>query len=533
MAGAVEMNTTPSSAVYPADSTGQSAQAGDRFLRPMVAIVDAESDASWLARGSTVVLIGGCLGQALGFCSQILLARLLGPADFGLYGIGWTLFRLVGPFATLGLNAGVIYSASLASPADTGRRRDVLVQSVSLGILAGTLIGGIAYLSAPWLCADVFGKSALTRVIRGFALALPLLTGLTVASAATKLSLSMTYSTVVEGLIQPGLNLLFLVAALYFLDRGLMGAIAATTFSYALSLLAALFFVWILFSRILRSSARMQSYLSELLGFSVPASIAGSFVNLINRVDRLVIGAFLPAREVGIYQAASQTSTVFDIVPNIFNSVVAARVSDLCSRRELDRLEELYKLGAKWSFYLTMPLFLVVCAAPSGIMNILYGVHYQEGAWPLLVMCLGLMSDAVIGAASPILIFSGNQKLAGSISSSALIGAIALNFLLVPRLGMLGGAISTALAEAGMLCGLLIAVKMRLNLWPYDRRCLKGLVAAGCAALALAVLRIVVGASTQPLLIQRLLVAGVVFWLVLFLLGLDPEDKAFLSRKAA
>src|SRR5438067_674869 len=103
--------------------------------------VAKDSDAAWLARGSTVVLAGGFVGQALGFCSQIVLARLLGPAEFGLYGIGWTLFRLVGPFATLGLNSGVIYSTSVADPLDTARRRDVLLQSLVLGLLAGGVVG--------------------------------------------------------------------------------------------------------------------------------------------------------------------------------------------------------------------------------------------------------------------------------------------------------------------------------------------------------------------------------------------------------
>jgi O-antigen/teichoic acid export membrane protein len=477
------------------------------------------------------VLVGGFVGQALGFGSQIFLARLLGPAEFGLYGIGWTLFRLVGPFATLGLNSGVIYGASVGDPSDTGRRRDVLLQSLAIGLLAGGLVGAAAYLAAPWLCTGVFGKGELTGVIRGFAFAMPLLTGLMVASAATKLTLSMTYSTFVEGFAQPSLNLLFLIAALYFLDWKLIGAIQATVLAYALALGLALFFMFFLFWPTMRSPARMQSYVRELLAFSLPASIAGSFVNLINRVDRLVIGAFLPARDVGIYQAASQTSTLFDIVPNIFNNVIAARVSELYSRAELGRLEELYRVGAKWSFYLTMPAFLLVWAAPAAVMETMYGKHYQAGAWPLLVLCLGLMSDAVIGAAAPILIFSGSQKLAGSISTTALISAIGLNYLLVPRLGMIGGAISTALAEGGMLCGLLLAVKARLGLWPYDRRWLKGIVATVCTTAALALLRSWMGPAAQFALIPNIIVAGGVFWVILLVLGLDPEDKKFIGKR--
>jgi len=489
-----------------------------------------ETDAAWLAKGSVIVLAGGMVGQAMQFACQIVMARLLGPAEFGLYGIGWTLFRLVGPFAALGLNAGVIYGFSVAAASDMGRRRDVLLQSLALGLLAGGLIGAPAYFSAPRLALGVFGKSQLTGVIRLFALALPLLTGLMVASSATKLSLSMAYSAITEMFTQPALNLLFVLVALYFLGWQLMGAVEATVLSYALALMLAVFFVLTLFAPILRSRDRMRSYVGELLAFSLPASIAGAFVNLINRVDRLMVGAFLPAREVGIYQAASQTSTLFDIVPNMFNNVIGVRVSELYSRGELNRLEELYRLGAKWSFYLTMPLFLVVCAAPGGVMGAMYGVRYQPGAWPLFIMCLGLMSDAVVGAAAPILIFSGNQKLASSISTAALLAAVALNYLLVPRFGLIGGAISTAVAESAMLFGLLIAVRGCVGIWPYDRRWLKGIWAAICAAIALGILRFVIDTSGTLVLLSNAILAGVVFWGVLLLCGLDPEDKEFLRK---
>jgi O-antigen/teichoic acid export membrane protein len=492
--------------------------------------VDQGSDARWLARNSAIVLGGSFAGQGLQFSIQVLLARMLGPADFGLYGIGWTLMRLVGPFATLGLNSGVIYGASNTDPSDRGRLRDVLLQSVTLGLLAGGAVGAAAYIFAPEL-SGVFGKGELTAVIRGFALALPLLTGLAVAGAATKLSMSMFYSACAESFTQPGLNLLFLAVALYFLQERLTGAIAAVVASYALSLLLALYFMFNLFWPTLRSPGQMKSYVGELLAFSLPASIAASFANLIVRVDRLMIGALMPATEVGIYHAASQASIVFAIIPFIFNNVIAPRVSDLYARGEIKRLDELFKLGAKWSFYLAMPLFLAVCSAPGGIMKILYGGPYQRGAWPLLILCAGLMSDAIIGAAPTILIFSGHQKSMGAISASALVSTIILNYLLIPRFGMIGGAISAFLPEVGMLFAFLLAVKKLVGIWPYDRRWFKGLGAAVCAGIALWLLHGWMGASAELAPVRDLIVAGGIFWGVILLCGLDHEDKEFLWPK--
>jgi hypothetical protein len=118
----------------------------------------------------------------------------------------------------------------------------------------------------------------------------------------------------------------------------------------------------------------MRSYVGELLAFSLPASIAGALSNFINRVDRLMVGAFLPAAEVGIYQAASQTSALFDLMPNIFNNVIAVRVSHLYARGELGRLDDLYKLGAK-------VVVLSISATVSGRMRgsrRCYGAHLRS-----------------------------------------------------------------------------------------------------------------------------------------------------------
>ena len=106
-----------------------------------------------------------------------------------------------------------------------------------------------------------------------------------------------------------------------------------------------------------------------------------------------------------------------------------------------------------------------------------------------------------------------------------------LKYLLVPRLGLAGGAIATALAETGMMCGLMFAVKLSLDIWPDDRRWLKGIAATVCAAAALGLLRIWMGASAQLAIIPNLIVASVVFGGVLLLLGLDPEEKNFLRKK--
>jgi hypothetical protein len=66
-------------------------------------------DAEILAKGVSGSLTGCMAARSLNMVAQVLMARFLGAADFGLYAIGWTLVRLLEQVDTLGLDAGVIY----------------------------------------------------------------------------------------------------------------------------------------------------------------------------------------------------------------------------------------------------------------------------------------------------------------------------------------------------------------------------------------------------------------------------------------
>ena len=63
---------------------------------------------SILVRGAAISLGGKFVGAGLQFISQILLARNLGPSDYGLYSVGWSFFQIIGVIATFGLDYAII-----------------------------------------------------------------------------------------------------------------------------------------------------------------------------------------------------------------------------------------------------------------------------------------------------------------------------------------------------------------------------------------------------------------------------------------
>jgi O-antigen/teichoic acid export membrane protein len=114
---------------------------------------------------------------------------------------------------------------------------------------------------------------------------------------------------------------------------------------------------------------------------------------------------------------------------------------------------------------------------------------------------------------------------------TAVVAAVDLALLawLVPLWGVLGAAIATTCALGILYVLGTLLVWRFLGVWPYDRRYLKGLLAALVTSGALGLLRWQLPWPPFPLLVSAGVVAVLIFAGTLLALKLDPEDKEFIQ----
>jgi O-antigen/teichoic acid export membrane protein len=482
-----------------------------------------------LAKGASIVLVGRITGRGLHVVTQVVLARLLGPASFGLYAIGWTILRMLGLISPLGLDKGVIRFGSACWKSDPSRLKGVLYQSLGMSLLLGFFIGGGLFIAAPWIGRDVFHKPELVLVIRWFSPALMLYSGLKVAASATRVTQRMQYVIYTEGVAQPLVNLA-LIVLFYVLGWQLFGAVLAGVISFGIALLLAVFYLKRLYSAAISKDVKSTPVLKEMMTFSIPAAFAGAFTMFMVWTSRLMVGFYRPAEEIGIYQAASQSSILFAIVLSAFGAIFSPMISDLYHRHQLPRLNEVYRVSTKWGLYLSLPLFLTIVSAHRDLMIAVFGQAFATGWLPLIILASGQMVNVGTGGVGLILIMTGRQKYWLFISATMFVVNIVLNWLLIPRLGIAGAAVGTGGAIAGLYLWGLVKVKRSLAIFPYNRRYYKVLLATLATVICLVVVSQV---STAPPFLSLGLSIAIsvgVFGIVLVLLGLDDEDKEFLRR---
>lgn len=462
---------------------------------------------------------------------QILFARLLGPDSFGLFTLGWTILSMSLAVAPFGMDKAVIRFGSSIKTEAANEQRNVILYFLIAASLFG-LLGSLGLLALiPGLAYRVYREPDLIFVLRWFAVALFFSTVLRVSSAATRVSNRMQFSAIGEDLLPPLVHLLsFLV--LFLSGMRISAAVYSAPVGFAVGLTTVLLFIGRLFNYKEYKLHLPLGRTKEFFQFSLAAVLTGVLSIFGVWSIRLIVGYYLSLSDVGIYQAASQASLLPAIIISAMNVSVMPMIAKLSSEKKRVNLENLYRVVTKWSWYLTLPIFIIFTFSSNEMLEVLFGFDYSQGGTILRLLLLGQFALASTGPVGGILMMSGYQSDWLWIGGISLASSLGSGFLLIPRIGLLGGAAATVLGQLIANALGLIFVRYRVHVWPFDRRFIKILITSLATS---GFLWFVVKLQFNNSLLKVIVITGI--GLVLFLggllgFGLDAEDDDLLKSFA-
>jgi O-antigen/teichoic acid export membrane protein len=482
-----------------------------------------------LASGATVALFGRLIGRGLNVLVLILLARFLGPIEFGLYALGWTIVQMGTLLAPLGLDKGVLQFGSRFYKRNSTTTSGIIFQSILFSLIVGLTMSAIIFFLAPLISKDVFNKPDLASVLRKLSPIFLLFAGIKVTAAATRVSQRVKYSIFVEDILPPLLNLLLFLGLFLIFGWKLHGALIAVSISFIVAFLLAIFYVTRLFPETFSLKSTALTFTKDLISFSLSTSLTGIFSMFIIWTNRLIVGYFLPEADIGIYQVVSQLSLLIPIIMSGFSAIFAPMIADLHHRRKYSKLQEIYTISTKWGLYLGIPFILITVMMPMDLLLTIFGKPYTAGSNALIILMFGQFINLATGAVGWLLMMTGNQKQWLLITFSLFVVSMALGIVLTPRLGLEGAAIATSIGSGTTyLLGILYAWQ-RLGLHPYDRRYYKGILATIVTGIILIFFQRTLQLSPVLRITGAAILSVATFTLTWILVGIDREDVEFLT----
>lgn len=394
-----------------------------------------------LFKGGGILFFGFIIELAISFLAKIIIARTLGPVNYGSIYLAMTILTLSSTLCLLGLQNGV--ARYLPRFDDEGDRRGVLVSAFQIALPIAIITSVFVFAFAPLIASVAFHNPSLTIFIRIFGVMIPFATVTQLSIGGIQGSNLATPRVLVEN-ITPPVTRFIAVAAAIIIGAGAIGIAVSYAVTYLLAAVVGMYYLIQSTSFLARvKPARMHR---ELLSFSTPLVVSGAISFVLSDLDTLMLGYFADTSQIGIYNVIYPLAQLLMVFLSSFGFLFMPIISELEAEGAISEIHHIYQVVTKWIFMTTLPVFLVVALFPEVTIRMTFGAEYVSGGLTLTLLSIAFFSHAIAGPNSSVLTAIGETRLI--MWDNLAIGVLNafLNLLLIPPYGFLGAGAATALS---------------------------------------------------------------------------------------
>lgn len=377
------------------------------------------------------------LGKLIDLATLLVLARFLGPADFGLVATAMVAIFIAEAVLELPLATALLRARRLTEP--------LLQTAFTLGLLRGVAIATLMAALA-WPLARFYGEPRLVALICLLALA-PAMRGLI---SPRMVVFARRHRFRPEASLEVlGKTASFCVALAVALATGRYWAIAAATLCTPLVMLLVSYRLAPLRPRLTLAG---WPQFADMLGWNLLAQLAAA---LNWQLDRMLLPRFVPVAGFGRYAMAGDLSTLpFQAITTpIQRPLMATYRSALAS----GRTAEVHAHATRTLLLALLPVFVLMALWAEPVVAIVLGRQWSQTAallrWLALVQLLAIPAIPVAALAMML----NRTRLVAVLGFAQLLARLPLLYLLVSRWGASGAIANAALAlTAGLLATLAV-----------------------------------------------------------------------------
>ncbi len=394
-----------------------------------------------MAKG-TVWLMGAQISFLLGgYIIHFGLGRMLGPADYGTFGIILSLFAIVRIFLQGGVPQAVTKYVSEGRSVYWAKKNAYIIQSIVV-ILCFIVI----FVFAPYI-ASLLGDISLSHYIRLMSLMIPI-NGiyqiyLSIINGK-KLFLKVASIKIIYSFLRP-----VMVFAFVLLGFAVFGALSGLIIAVLFALLFSLFVM----RKIEDKSTKIPIGLKEMFWFFLPLVVLSVMITSIRSLDMLFVKSLMrEGRFVGYYTSAWAVSALPITVFTAISFTILPSVSSSIAKNNLDLTRSYIRNAIRYTTMILLPITLLVVANPGKLLAFFYTQEYKLGGGALRILIMGMLFFTIFFMFNTTIIAMGKPKIPMAIVLFLLPIDIILNYIFIPIYGLEGAAFTTTLISFIGMC---------------------------------------------------------------------------------
>jgi len=449
-----------------------------------------------LAGGASIAAVGMIYQQIVAFGSGLLIARVLGAADYGVVNIARNLVGMTAVVTTLGLDLGLQrYLGSALTDSELKSRYSVMHRAryVAWGVSLLPVVA-IAIGLGTALETRVYPFPGFARVMIGSALALPFMTDLAILGGAYRGVGRLTPAILAETFLLPTMRLMIIVG-LFLVGWRVWAVIAGST---GATVLVAAY----LANRGRRDFAAPRRFdgvateTRDLIRFGVVLAASVAATMLTRSVDLLTLGHYAPAAAVGQYAIMQLMLLLIGLFGMAFGQGLGAMIAARHAAGDTDGMARLLATNIRWLALLAAPLFAVFVFWGANI-GLIFGSSYTLDPRVMFWLAATSLATALFHSVGFSLSMTGRHVMELRVLLGGLALSTVLCLALVPPFGQMGAALATFASVLSVNLWRIALVRRSVGIFPL-RRDLMAIVLASVALAAVVHSAIVPLGASKP-----------------------------------
>ena len=402
----------------------------------------------------TTVIFGSVFTRGFAFLNSLILARVLGPEQFGIFSIFFTVMILTWQLPQAFDGVFVTFAQRYQ---DIHRKNEILKTSIFLKIIYFAIVVATSYPFASFLANICFRKAeAFWPVFIALICGVFLMFLMTIASTfqadmkfAKYASVNAVYTVTV-----------FLFLVTYYLLKGSMSLYYVILTYLFIAMIVGSVCLVLLKRRLKNIFSIDREILKKVFeqGKWVFLVVAASCI--FSRLDLLVLPVFLDYAEIGLYAVAVQLILVVDMASGALAGLCLPRAGAAVLSRKA--FSAFIKESALIILMIEAGIVILLLTAPF-IVSMAYGTEYRYAGTVLRYLLYGWMFHVIMVPFSFLYTAIEDSRTRFTLEIFKLVVGVGLLYALVPRFGMVGSActVSITLATSSIISAFVL--KFRLS----------------------------------------------------------------------
>jgi len=371
-------------------------------------------------------LVSKILIAVLSIVASIFINRFLGPSLKGEYAYVLNVINI----ATIVLNLGIYQSYPFFKRQDS---RDIKNKyfSVSVFQFAVYIILGLL----------------LSYFVKGLSIVVFTLTPVMI------LSRQLSFISLVEDINKRNrINLMnqvyytIALAAVYFSREADLTLVMALLYLKEIAMVAVI--TWRFRFRILFRGISWK-FVFQILRFGLFPMLSVLLITFNYNIDIIILKLYVSYEQIGFYSVGVSLANQVWLIPDAFKDVIFKMTAERDSVKEIT-------LSIKINLYISILIIAFLVLFGEFVITLLFGESYLPSYSVTIVTVAGVLPMIFFKMIQPLFNAAGKQKLSFSILLVSALANVVLNFIFIPKYGILGAALTSIFSYS--VSGLLFAL---------------------------------------------------------------------------